>query len=78
MPPAARAASAQPVAETPAAEQAAQKPLWFSVPPDSDGWRDILMEDSFVFRSSEPAYEGGPGLDVPTLPFQRKTPFKGG
>jgi hypothetical protein len=80
MPPAAHAPSAQPVAETPAAEQAAQKPLRFSVPPRNDGWRDILMEDSFVFRSPEPAHAGGncPGVDAPTLPFRRKTPFKGG
>jgi hypothetical protein len=80
MPPAARAASARLVAETPAAVQAAQKPLRFSVPPRNDGWQDILMEDSFVFRALEPAHVGGHGLgtDAPTLPFRRKTSFKGG
>jgi hypothetical protein len=80
MPQAAHATSARLVAETPAAVQHAQKPLQFSVPPDSDGWQDILMEDSFVFRSPDPANEGdlGLGVDAPTLPFQRKTPFKGG
>ena len=58
-PPAAHATSARLVAETPAAVQHAQKPPRFSVPPRSDGWQDILMEDSFVFRSPEPANEGG-------------------
>lgn len=80
MPPAAHAISARLVAETPAAVQHAQKLPRFSVPPRNDGWQDILMEDSFVFRAPDPAHVGGngPGLDAPTLPFQRKTPFKGG
>lgn len=79
MPPAAHAASARLVAETPAAVQHAQKPPRFSVPPRNDGWQDILKEDSFVFRSTEPANECGNGLgtDAPAPPFQRKTPFKG-
>jgi hypothetical protein len=78
--PPAHAISARLAAETPAAVQHAQKPLRFSVPPRSDGWQDILMEDSFVFRAPEPANEDGNGLDTdaPPLPFKRKTPFKGG
>ena len=80
---AALATSAQIITDTPAPEQNAQKPDRFSVLPRSDGWQDILMEDSFVFKTPEPANEGGqvgPGLahDVLTLSFQRKTPFKGG
>ena len=71
--------SARLIAETPAAVHHAQNSPRFSVPPRNDGWRDILMEDSFVFRSPEPANEGGPGLapDAPTLPFQRKTTVQG-
>lgn len=76
--PAAHATSARLAAETPAAVHHAQKPHRFSVPPRSDGWRDILMEDSFVFRALDPAHVGGngPDTDAPTLPFRRKTPFK--
>lgn len=76
IPPPAHAASARLVVETTAAVQHAQKPLRFSVVPHSDGWRDILMEDSFVFRSTEPAHVGG--NDAQPLPLQRKTPFNGG
>jgi hypothetical protein len=80
IPPAAHAISARLVAKTPAAVQDAQKPIRFSVPLHNDGWQDLLMEDSFVFRAPDPAYVSGKGLglDAATLPFQRKTPFKGG
>jgi hypothetical protein len=78
---AALAASARLIAEMPAAVQNAQKLPRLSFLPRSDGWRDVLMEDSFVFRTPEPANESGrvdPGAAPDALQFRRKSPFKGG
>lgn len=74
-----RRAAAQLIAETPDAVPHTQKLPQFSFLPCSDGWRDILMEDSFVFRAIESAnVRSGLAPNGLPLPFQRKTPFKGG
>jgi hypothetical protein len=85
---AALVASAQVIADTPASGQQSPKFPRFSFLPRSEGWRDMLMEDTFVFRSPEPANQDGRvgpdlALDVVALSvlvplFKRKTPFKGG